>query len=76
MPILNGKKLQEFEIYKQYLKDLKNDFDEMKIENFIPIKIEPIILNFKNFIQKIYKIFIKKAIEKGKSLICNFKKII
>lgn len=60
MPTLNAEKMQEFEIYKQYLEDLRNDFDEMKIENFIPIKIEPIILNFKNFIQKIYKIFIKK----------------
>jgi hypothetical protein len=65
LPILNGKKLQEFEIYKQYLKDLENNFDEMKIENFMQTNIEPVILNFKNFIQKIYIIFIKKAIEKG-----------
>ena len=65
LPILNGKKLQEFEIYKQYLKDLENNFDVMKIENFMQTNIEPVILNFKNFIQKIYIIFIKKAIEKG-----------
>lgn len=63
-PTLNAEKMQEFEIYKQYLEDLKNDFDEMKIGNFIETNIEPVILNFKNFIQKIYKIFIKKAIEK------------
>lgn len=65
LPILKGKKLQEFEIYKQYLEDLRDNFDEMKIENFIGTKIEPNILHFKNFIQKIYKIFIEKAIKKG-----------
>ena len=74
LPILKGKKLQEFEIYKQYLKDLGNNFDEMKIENFIQTNIEPVILNFKNFIQKIYEIFIEKAISKNIILDVQFKK--
>lgn len=64
LPILKGKKLQEFEIYKKFLKDLEEDFDEIKIDKFIQEKIEPNISKFKNFIEKIYEIFIKKAIEK------------
>lgn len=64
LPILKGKKLQEFEIYKKFLKDLEEDFDEIKIDKFIQEKIEPNISKFKNFIEKIYAIFIKKAIEK------------
>lgn len=74
LPILNGKKLQKFEIYKQYLKDLENNFNEIKIENFIQTNMEPTILNFKNFIQKIYEIFIEKAISKNIILDVQFKK--